>query len=74
MSLSSVRAAASCPSNSVAHWQQSFSCGYAQQPNTVFAHIGYTLGYWALPALAVVAVLLILVSVARRKSPRFASR
>lgn len=64
MSVSEV--AKNCPVNSVSHYQASLKCGWVQPTNATFAHVGYQLGYWFLPALLAVAVIVFIAVTARR--------
>jgi hypothetical protein len=67
----SLSIAAACPVNSTSHWQQSLSCGW-HQPTTVspvLNHAAYLGGYWILPALAVLGVVLLVGAVGRRLRP-----
>jgi hypothetical protein len=66
MSVSDV--AKNCPVNSASHWLQSLKCASNQPSNTTIAHVGYQLGYWFLPALLAVAVIVFIAVTVRRNS------
>jgi hypothetical protein len=70
MSATAVVKTTPCPSNSVDHWSQSWSCGWHQPANQTFAHVGYTLGYWLIPALLVLVAVLAIRAAARNRKGR----
>jgi len=64
-------AAASC---STGTWSQRFKCGWNQPVSPAVSHAGYDFGHSLLPALAALAVVILIArSVKRRKKARAAA-
>ena len=55
--------AASCTGT----WQQKWKCGWDQPTSATVPHVGYDVGHSLLPALVVLAVVILLVRVAKKR-------